>query len=73
MSLAKDQSLTIVINGKPEEVMKAKRDLINKLQTQVGIRRIRDSGVGYVGRGRCVCVHIFRFGVLVSQPVLNTS
>ncbi|PIK60789.1 putative vigilin [Apostichopus japonicus] len=38
MSLAKDQSLTIVINGKPEEVMKAKRDLINKLQTQANVK-----------------------------------
>lgn len=35
MSLAKDQSLTIVITGKPDDVMRAKRDLITKLQTQV--------------------------------------
>ncbi|PIK42579.1 putative vigilin [Apostichopus japonicus] len=46
MSLAKDQSLTIVINGKPEEVMKAKRDLINKLQTQER-RETQGAGADY--------------------------
>ncbi|KAJ8022002.1 Vigilin [Holothuria leucospilota] len=38
MSLAKDQSLTIVITGKPDDVMRAKRDLINKLQTQANVK-----------------------------------
>ena len=35
MSLAKDQSLTIVVSGKEDAVMKARRDVMNKLQTQV--------------------------------------
>lgn len=34
-TLARDQSLTVVLTGKSESVMKAKRDVINKLQTQV--------------------------------------
>lgn len=35
MSLAKDQSLTVVISGKPEDVMKARREVVSELQTQV--------------------------------------
>lgn len=35
MSLARDQSLTVVIHGKSDAVMKAKRMLVNQLQTQV--------------------------------------
>ena len=34
-NLARDQSLTVVLTGKASDVMKAKRDVINKLQTQV--------------------------------------
>lgn len=34
-TLARDQSLTIVLNGKADAVMKAKRDVVAKLQTQV--------------------------------------
>lgn len=34
MSLAKDQSLTVVISGKPEDVMKARREVVSELQTQ---------------------------------------
>lgn len=35
MSLAKDKSLTVVINGKADNVMKARREVVNGLQTQV--------------------------------------
>ena len=35
-TLARDQSLTVVLTGKADAVMKAKRDVINRLQTQVG-------------------------------------
>ncbi|XP_052832875.1 vigilin [Octopus bimaculoides] len=34
MSLAKDQSLTVVISGKPDDVMKARREVVSELQTQ---------------------------------------
>lgn len=34
-TLARDQSLTVVLTGKADAVMKAKRDVISKLQTQV--------------------------------------
>ncbi|XP_063965109.1 vigilin-like [Lytechinus pictus] len=37
MSLAKDQSLTIVVTGKEEAVIKARREVMNKLQTQANI------------------------------------
>ena len=35
MSLAKDQSLTMVITGKEEAVMKARKMVVQQLQTQV--------------------------------------
>lgn len=35
MSLAKDQSLTVVIHGKDQNVMKARREIVSRLQTQV--------------------------------------
>lgn len=35
MSLNRDQSLTIVVTGKPDAVLKARRMIINQLQTQV--------------------------------------
>ncbi|XP_071500490.1 vigilin-like [Diadema antillarum] len=38
MSLAKDQSLTIVVTGKEDAVMKARREVMNKLQTQANIQ-----------------------------------
>lgn len=34
-TLARDQSLTVVLTGKSDAVMRAKRDVINRLQTQV--------------------------------------
>ncbi|GAB1602236.1 vigilin-like [Argonauta hians] len=34
MSLARDQSLTVVISGKPDDVMKARREVVSELQTQ---------------------------------------
>ncbi|XP_013393954.1 vigilin [Lingula anatina] len=37
MSLAKDQSLTVVITGKIENVMKARRMVVNQLQTQANV------------------------------------
>lgn len=37
LSLAKDQSMTVVINGKTDDVMKARRDVVTKLQTQASI------------------------------------
>ena len=37
MSLAKDESLTVVIHGKQEDVMKARRMVVNQLQTQASI------------------------------------
>ena len=35
MSLAKDESLTVVITGKADAVMKARKAVVQKLQTQV--------------------------------------
>ncbi|KAK3104810.1 hypothetical protein FSP39_010756 [Pinctada imbricata] len=37
VSLAKDQSLTVVIHGKDQMVMKARREIMAKLQTQANI------------------------------------
>jgi rRNA processing protein Krr1/Pno1 len=37
MSLAKDESLTVVIHGKQEDVMKARRMVVSQLQTQASI------------------------------------
>ncbi|XP_005104751.1 vigilin [Aplysia californica] len=34
LSLAKDQSMTVVINGRTDDVMKARREVVGKLQTQ---------------------------------------
>ena len=36
MSQAKDRSLTILVSGKPSAVVQARRDILTKLQTQVG-------------------------------------
>ena len=38
MSMAKDESLTFVITGKLDSVMKAKRLVVNKLQTQANLK-----------------------------------
>ena len=38
MSLAKDESLTVVITGKAEAVMKARKSVVQKLQTQASCR-----------------------------------
>lgn len=35
ISLSKDQSLTMVINGREQAVMRARREVLAKLQTQV--------------------------------------
>lgn len=35
MSLSKDQTLTVVVTGKEEQVKKARREVMTKLQTQV--------------------------------------
>lgn len=35
MSLSKDQTLTVVVTGKEEQVKKARREIMTKLQTQV--------------------------------------
>ena len=35
ISLARDQSMTVVINGRSDNVMKARREVVSKLQTQV--------------------------------------
>ena len=37
MSLAKDQTLTVVVHGKEDQVKKARREVMTKLQTQVHI------------------------------------
>ena len=37
MSMAKDESLTVVITGKGEHVMKARKMVVQQLQTQVHI------------------------------------
>ncbi|XP_025081209.1 vigilin-like [Pomacea canaliculata] len=37
ISLAKDQSMTVVINGRSESVLKARREIVGKLQTQASI------------------------------------
>jgi len=35
MSLAKDQSLTVVVSGKTDAVLKARKLIVQQLQTQV--------------------------------------
>ena len=35
MSLAKDQSLTVVVSGKADAVLKARKLIVQNLQTQV--------------------------------------
>jgi len=42
-TLARDQSLTVVLTGKADAVMKAKRDVINRLQTQVSCQSSLDT------------------------------
>lgn len=37
LSLAKDQGLSIMVSGKLDAVMKARKDIVARLQTQVGI------------------------------------
>ena len=37
MSQTKDRALTIMVTGKPSMVLKARKDLLQKLQTQVSI------------------------------------
>ncbi|XP_059138756.1 vigilin-like [Physella acuta] len=37
LSMAKDQSMTLVINGRQDAVMKARREVVNRLQTQASI------------------------------------
>lgn len=39
LSLAKDQGLSIMVSGKLDAVMKARKDIVARLQTQVGGRR----------------------------------
>ena len=45
ISLARDQSLTVVINGRSDNVLKARREVVSKLQTQVrstlGLSQVR--------------------------------
>ncbi|XP_071109075.1 vigilin-like [Haliotis cracherodii] len=38
ISLAKDQSLTVVIHGKAQDVIKARREVLTRLQTQANIQ-----------------------------------
>ncbi|KAK7477919.1 hypothetical protein BaRGS_00030828, partial [Batillaria attramentaria] len=37
ISLAKDESMTVVINGRSDSVMKARREVVSKLQTQASV------------------------------------
>lgn len=37
ISLAKDESMTVVINGRSDAVMKARREVVSKLQTQASV------------------------------------
>lgn len=37
LSLAKDQGLSIMVSGKLDAVMKARKDIVARLQTQVGV------------------------------------
>jgi len=37
MSLSKDQTLTVVVTGKEDQVKKARREVMTKLQTQVSL------------------------------------
>ena len=39
MSLAKDQSLTVVVSGKTDAVLKARKLIVQNLQTQVRVRQ----------------------------------
>ena len=39
LSLAKDQGLSIMVSGKLDAVMKARKDIVARLQTQVGVPR----------------------------------
>lgn len=42
LSLAKDQGLSIMVSGKLDAVMKARKEIVSRLQTQV--RRLPDGG-----------------------------
>lgn len=52
LSLAKDQGLSIMVSGKLDAVMKARKDIVARLQTQVGVARpgipgyLTDPGAG---------------------------
>ena len=35
LSMAKDQGLSIMVSGKPDAVMKARKEIVSRLQTQV--------------------------------------
>lgn len=37
LSMAKDQGLSIMVSGKLEEVMRARKEIVSRLQTQVSI------------------------------------
>ena len=45
LSLAKDQGLSIMVSGKLDAVMKARKDIVARLQTQVRSRQASQDGV----------------------------
>lgn len=50
LSLAKDQGLSIMVSGKLDAVMKARKDIVARLQTQVGALWHRPPGSARVAR-----------------------
>lgn len=51
LSLAKDQGLSIMVSGKLDAVMKARKDIVARLQTQVGVPQIWSSRGGHSAAG----------------------
>lgn len=51
LSLAKDQGLSIMVSGKLDAVMKARKDIVARLQTQVGVPQARSPRRGPAGTG----------------------
>lgn len=48
LSMAKDQGLSIMVSGKHDAVMKARKEIVSRLQTQVIYNFVKNSSNCYV-------------------------
>ena len=68
LSMAKDQGLSIMVSGKLDAVMKARKEIVSRLQTQVSV-----AGVPTADSGLCrwdeflfgCCIHYNNIGCIV--------